>query len=163
MKKTIMERGIVSKFVRMISYGDNVVRLNTVWAIKNLVFEAESEVKENVMRQFGYNNLVLLLNDSEPAVQEQALNLVRNLAHKREHDIEQVFRGLGNGQLLSIIEEKLSWDDPRLLEHVSITLAEQIASLALLHIASSFTDMFYYIFMLTTIGFVCVGKHCDWK
>ncbi|OAQ27260.1 ARM repeat-containing protein [Linnemannia elongata AG-77] len=122
MKKTIMERGIVSKFVRMISYGDNVVRLNTVWAIKNLVFEAESEVKENVMRQFGYNNLVLLLNDSEPAVQEQALNLVRNLAHKREHDIEQVFRGLGNGQLLSIIEEKLSWDDPRLLEHALYVL-----------------------------------------
>ncbi|KAG0279634.1 hypothetical protein BGZ96_001887 [Linnemannia gamsii] len=122
MKKTIMERGIVAKFVRMISYGDNVVRLNTVWAIKNLVFEAESEVKENVMRQFGYNNLVLLLNDSEPAVQEQALNLVRNLAHKREHDIEQVFRGLGNGQLLSIIEEKLSWDDPRLLEHALYVL-----------------------------------------
>ncbi|KAF9120353.1 hypothetical protein BGW39_011482 [Mortierella sp. 14UC] len=122
MKKTIMERGIVSKFVRMISYGDNVVRLNTVWAIKNLVFEAESEVKENVMRQFGYNNLVLLLNDSEPAVQEQALNLVRNLAHKREHDIEQVFKGLGNGQLLSIIEEKLSWDDPRLLEHALYVL-----------------------------------------
>ncbi|KAG0315862.1 hypothetical protein BGZ97_007736 [Linnemannia gamsii] len=122
MKKTIMERGIVTKFVRMISYGDNVVRLNTVWAIKNLVFEAESEVKENVMRQFGYNNLVLLLNDSEPAVQEQALNLVRNLAHKREHDIEQVFKGLGNGQLLSIIEEKLSWDDPRLLEHALYVL-----------------------------------------
>ncbi|KAG0378714.1 hypothetical protein BGX24_003000 [Mortierella sp. AD032] len=122
MKKTIMERGIVSKFVRMISYGDNVVRLNTVWAIKNLVFEAESDVKENVMRQFGYNNLVLLLNDSEPAVQEQALNLVRNLAHKREHDIEQVFKGLGNGQLLSIIEEKLSWDDQRLLEHALYVL-----------------------------------------
>ncbi|KAF9900332.1 hypothetical protein EC991_007475 [Linnemannia zychae] len=122
MKKTIMERGIVSKFVRMISYGDNVVRLNTVWAIKNLVFEAESDVKENVMRQFGYNNLVLLLNDSEPAVQEQALNLVRNLAHRREHDIEQVFKGLGNGQLLSIIEEKLSWDDPRLLEHALYVL-----------------------------------------
>jgi len=141
MKKTIMERGIVSKFVRMISYGDNVVRLNTVWAIKNLVFEAESEVKENVMRQFGYNNLVLLLNDSEPAVQEQALNLVRNLAHRREHDIEQVFRGLGNGQLLSIIEEKLSWDDPRLLEHVGVSFADRIASLALLHLVNSCTDM----------------------
>lgn len=143
MKKTIMERGIVSKFVRMISYGDNVVRLNTVWAIKNLVFEAESDVKENVMRQFGYNNLVLLLNDSEPPVQEQALNLVRNLAHKREHDIEQVFKGLGNGQLLSIIEEKLSWDDPRLLEHVSVTFADQTAALPLLKVSSSCTDMFY--------------------
>ncbi|KAF9921047.1 hypothetical protein FBU30_008966 [Linnemannia zychae] len=122
MKKTIMERGIVSKFVRMISYGDNVVRLNTVWAIKNLVFEAESDVKENVMRQFGYNNLVLLLNDNDPSVQEQALNLVRNLAHRREHDIEQVFKGLGNGQLLSIIEEKMSWEDPRLLEHALYVL-----------------------------------------
>ena len=120
MKKTIMERGIVAKFVHMIGYGDNVVRLNAVWAIKNLVFGAPSEVKETVMRQFGYHNLVALLNDGELAIQEQALNLVRNLACNNEQDINQVFNGMGSGQLLSIIEDKLTWDDQRLLEHVSI-------------------------------------------
>jgi hypothetical protein len=119
MKKAIMDRGIVAKFVQMISFGDNMVRLNAVWAIKNLVFEADSEVKESVMRQFGYHNLALLLNDRELVIQEQALNLVRNLACKKEQDIDQVFRGLGQGQLLGIIEEKLTWDDPRLQEHVS--------------------------------------------
>jgi len=115
-----MDRGVVAKFVHMIGYGDNIVRLNAVWAIKNLVFEAESDVKETVMRQFGYHNLAQLLNDGKLAIQEQALNLVRNLACKREQDIDHVFRGLGNGQLLSIIEDKLTWDDQRLLEHVCI-------------------------------------------
>ncbi|KAG9321926.1 hypothetical protein KVV02_004501 [Mortierella alpina] len=122
MKKTIMERGIVAKFVHMIGYGDNIVRLNAVWAIKNLIFSADSDVKETVMQQFGYNNLARLLNDSELAIQEQALNLVRNLACTREQDIDQVFSGLGNGQLLSIIEDKLSWDDVRLLEHALYVL-----------------------------------------
>ncbi|KAF9939717.1 hypothetical protein BGZ67_009070 [Mortierella alpina] len=122
MKKTIMERGIVAKFVHMIGYGDNIVRLNAVWAIKNLIFSADSDVKETVMQQFGYNNLARLLNDSELAIQEQALNLVRNLACNREQDIDQVFSGLGNGQLLSIIEDKLSWDDVRLLEHALYVL-----------------------------------------
>ncbi|KAF9432236.1 hypothetical protein BGZ76_011086 [Entomortierella beljakovae] len=117
MRKSIMERGVVAKFVQMIGYSDNIVRLNAVWAIKNLVFEAETEVKETVMRQFGYHNLARLLNDHELPIQEQALNLVRNLACKKERDIDQVFNGLGHGQLLSIIEDKLSWDDHRLLEH----------------------------------------------
>ncbi|KAF9101892.1 hypothetical protein BGX27_011284 [Mortierella sp. AM989] len=123
MKKSIMERGIVAKFVQMIGYGDNVVRLNAVWAIKNLVFEADPDVKETVMRQFGYHNLARLLNDDELAIQEQALNLVRNLVCKKEQDIDQVFNGLGHGQLLGIIEDKLTWDDQRLLEHALYVLA----------------------------------------
>ncbi|KAG0198070.1 hypothetical protein BGX28_008435 [Mortierella sp. GBA30] len=122
MKKTIMERGIVAKFVQMIGCGDNIVRLNAVWAIKNLVFGADSEVKEAVMQQFGYHNLARLLNDTELGIQEQALNLVRNLACNREQDIEKVFSGLGNGQLLSIIEDKLTWEDMRLLEHALYVL-----------------------------------------
>ncbi|KAG0358941.1 hypothetical protein BGZ54_010209 [Gamsiella multidivaricata] len=122
MRKSIMERGIVAKFVHMIGYGDNIVRLNAVWAIKNLVFEAESDVKETVMRQFGYHNLAQLLIDGELPIQEQALNLVRNLACKREQDIDQVFSGLGNGRLLGIIEDKLTWDDQRLLEHALYVL-----------------------------------------
>ncbi|KAF9991924.1 hypothetical protein BGZ79_003741 [Entomortierella chlamydospora] len=122
MRKSIMERGIVAKFVQMIGYGDNIVRLNVVWAIKNLVFEADSDVKEAVMRQFGYHNLARLLNDRELSIQEQALNLVRNLACKKEQDIDKVFNGLGHGQLLSIIEDKLTWDDPSLLEHALYVL-----------------------------------------
>ncbi|KAG0250788.1 hypothetical protein BG011_008103 [Mortierella polycephala] len=122
MKKSIMERGIVGKFVQMIGFGDNIVRLNALWAIKNLVFGVESEIKETVMRQLGYRTLAVLLNDGELAIQEQALNLVRNLACSREQDIEQVFKGLGNGQLLGIIEDKLTWDDARLLEHALYVL-----------------------------------------
>ncbi|KAF8976141.1 hypothetical protein BGZ46_008499, partial [Entomortierella lignicola] len=122
MRKSIMERGVVAKFVQMIGYGDAIVRLNALWAIKNLVYEAESDVKETVMRQFGYHNLARLLNDKDLLIQEQALSLVRNLAHKREHDIDQVFNGLGHGQLLGIIEDKLTWDDQQLLENALYVL-----------------------------------------
>jgi len=119
MRKSFMERGIVAKFVQMIGSGDSNVRLNALWAIKNLVFEAKSELKETVMRQFGYDTLSRLLNDDEHLIQEQALNLVRNLACKSERDIDQVFTGLGNGQLMDAIEKKLKGEDQRLLEHVS--------------------------------------------
>jgi len=122
MRKSIMDRGVVAKFVQMIGVSDNIVRLNCVWAIKNLLCGAESDVKEMVMRQFGYHNLVLLLNDREFAIQEQALNLIRNLACKKERDIDQVFSGLGQGQLLGIIEEKLTWDHPLLLEQVRLVV-----------------------------------------
>ncbi|KAF9974157.1 Armadillo repeat-containing protein 8 [Actinomortierella ambigua] len=116
MKELVIERGIVSKLVHMINYGDKIVRQNAVWALKNLVCEAKSEIKEMVMRQYGYPNLAQLLNDNSIEIQEQALNLVRNLACKQEYDIEQVFKGLGENRLMNIIEEKLTWDDKRLLE-----------------------------------------------
>ncbi|KAK3820329.1 MAG: armadillo-type protein [Benniella sp.] len=122
MRKSFMERGIVAKFVQMIGSGDSNVRLNALWAIKNLVFEAKSELKETVMSQFGYNTLSRLLNDDEHLIQEQALNLVRNLACKRERDIEQVFTGLGNEQLMDAIEKKLKGEDQRLLEHALYVL-----------------------------------------
>ncbi|KAF9918008.1 hypothetical protein BX616_010592 [Lobosporangium transversale] len=122
MKKSLMERGVVAKFVQMIGYGDNIVRLHAVWAIKNLVYEADSEVKETVMRQLGFHSLAALLNDAELDIQEQALNLVRNLACKRNQDIDLVFNGLGPGQLLSIIEDKLTWDDIRMLDHALYVL-----------------------------------------
>ncbi|KAG0263302.1 hypothetical protein DFQ27_001823 [Actinomortierella ambigua] len=122
MKKMVMERGIVGKLVHMINYGDKIVRQNAVWALKNLVCEAESEIKEIVMRQYGYHNLAQLLNDNSIEIQEQALNLVRNLACKREHDIEQVFKGLGEHRLMNILEEKLAWDDKRLLEQSVLSL-----------------------------------------
>ncbi|KAG0236583.1 hypothetical protein BGW42_003238 [Actinomortierella wolfii] len=116
MKKSVMEHGIVGKLVHMINYGEKNVRQNAVWALKNLVCEADSEIKEMVMRQFGFHNLAQLLNDNSTEIQEQALNLVRNLACKREHDIDLVFKGLGEHQLMNILEEKLTRNDRRLLE-----------------------------------------------
>ncbi|GET01976.1 armadillo repeat-containing protein 8-like isoform X1 [Rhizophagus clarus] len=110
MKKTIMELGGIEKLVELVRSPDNTLRLNAIWALKNLVYQAESDVKETVMKVLTYQTMETLISDQESVeVQEQALNLLRNLACTKPIDIEEVFKGLSENKLMSIIENKLCW------------------------------------------------------
>ncbi|KAG5459895.1 MAG: armadillo-type protein, partial [Olpidium bornovanus] len=134
MKKTVLENGGVERLVGLVSSMDANLRLNSVWALKNLLFQADSEIKQTVMRQLKYSQLISLIDDSDMGIQEQALNLLRNLACGKEsvsldsrplhvcrrfllnfsfafgwhgQDIEEVFEGIGEEKLMRILEYKL--------------------------------------------------------
>eukprot|EP01135_Chromosphaera_perkinsii_P005385 Nk52_evm66s343 gene=Nk52_evmTU66s343 len=107
MKKTVMEQGAVSKLVTLAQSMDYTLRLNSVWALKNLLFQADSAVKEHVMEKLGYDTLLGLLEDEQVNIREQALTLLRNLAYGGQEDIEKVIRGAGP-RLLEILESRLS-------------------------------------------------------
>ncbi|CAG8500860.1 8803_t:CDS:10 [Paraglomus occultum] len=107
MKKTVVEMGGIEKFVELLRSSDNALRLNAIWALKNLVCSAESDIKESVMKILTYPTMASLIDDPEIDIQEQAITLLRNLACKRPVDIEEVFKGLGENQLMDIIENKL--------------------------------------------------------
>ncbi|CAG8447099.1 5635_t:CDS:10 [Scutellospora calospora] len=110
MRKQIMEQGGIEKLVKLVHSPDNTLRLNAIWALKNLVYHAESEVKYRVMEVLTYITMEKLIEDSELDVQEKALNLLRNLACPKPEDIEEVFKGLTETRLMNIIESKLcSW------------------------------------------------------
>lgn len=116
---------------------DPPLRLNSIWALKNLLYQADSITKELVMKKLTYSGLKMsvsfflsffffhldsrfkdrvcfslcsLLNDHEPAIQEQALNMLRNLACSKDADaatdIENIFEGIGD-QLIPILESKM--------------------------------------------------------
>jgi hypothetical protein len=70
----------VEKLAALVSSMDSNLRLNAVWALKNLLFQAESDIKTKVMHQLTYPTLKSLMHDSEIGIQEQSLNLLRNLA-----------------------------------------------------------------------------------
>ncbi|KAJ3285167.1 Armadillo repeat-containing protein 8 [Borealophlyctis nickersoniae] len=108
MKKTVLDNGGVERLVGLVHSEDPRLRLNAVWALKNLLYQADSEIKERVMRELSWDGLQSLINDEELGIQEQALNLLRNLACGKETDIEEVFRGLGEQKLMSILERKLT-------------------------------------------------------
>jgi hypothetical protein len=80
MKKTVIEEGGLAGFVKFTHSDNAALKLNSVWSLKNLLYSADSEIKRTVMQQLGYGYLIELLNDSSLEVQEQALDLVRNLA-----------------------------------------------------------------------------------
>ncbi|CAG8492716.1 12829_t:CDS:10 [Acaulospora colombiana] len=112
MKRIIIEQGGIEKLVELVQSSDNTLRLNAIWALKNLVYNAESEIKDSVMKALTYPTLETLIMDQEVDIQEKALNLLRNLACTKPYDIEEVFKGLGENCLMDIIENKLcSWNE----------------------------------------------------
>lgn len=58
------------------------------------------------------------LNEKDELIQEQTLNLVRNIGCGRPEHIEEVFRGFGNGRFISILEMKLQASSPQIILQV---------------------------------------------
>ena len=127
MKKILLESGGVEKLVKLVSAMDHGLRLNAVWALKNLLFQADSEVKKSVMTHLSYAQLESLVHDPEFGVQEQAVNLLRNLACGKESDIDDVFKGFGEDCLVAMIEKKLTLGSDDILAQV-LTLCPHSSS-----------------------------------
>ncbi|KAJ3413330.1 Armadillo repeat-containing protein 8 [Chytridiales sp. JEL 0842] len=108
MKSIAMENGAVEKLITLVDSSNSTLRLNSVWALKNLLFQAESEIKHTVMGMFGWGKLARLVDDPEISIQEQSLNLIRNLACGKESDIDFVFKGIGEQSIISMLQSKLS-------------------------------------------------------
>jgi hypothetical protein len=60
--------------------------------------------------------------DPEVSVQEQALNLLRNLVCGKEVDIEQVFKGFGEAKLMTILESKLRFTQLPIISQVRMKM-----------------------------------------
>ena len=61
-----------------------------------------------------------MVSDDELSVQEQALNLLRNLVCGKEADIELVFKEMGEEKLMSILEKKLKSEHNLILSQASV-------------------------------------------
>lgn len=57
MKKTVLEKGAVEKLCAMVRSMDISLRLNSLWALKNLLYHADSDIKSSVMKQLGFDQL----------------------------------------------------------------------------------------------------------
>jgi hypothetical protein len=107
MKEKILTAGGVRELASLSKSMDNTLRLHSTWAIKNLLCRAALPLKERVMEELTWPQLLNLLNDPEPEVQVQAVTIVRNLVHGTPEDIEPVLQ-YENGEVLSILERILS-------------------------------------------------------
>jgi hypothetical protein len=53
----VLDQGGVGKLVQFTKSTDSNLRLNSTWALKNLLFQADSFVKEAVMKELTYSGL----------------------------------------------------------------------------------------------------------
>ncbi|KAE8219909.1 hypothetical protein CF319_g6478 [Tilletia indica] len=83
---------------------DGAMVINVLWALKNIVCRATLEVKTSVGTCLGWDKLCTLSLDADPLIQEQALNVIRNLAAVDEVDIEMTAQKIGLERLLDLLE-----------------------------------------------------------
>jgi hypothetical protein len=107
MKKSVIEAGAIKRFVDYSRSSNSDLQLNGTWAINNLLYRASLEAKKAVMKELSFDSLHELLQDSNIAVQEQALEILRNLVYGKQQDTEWVYETMGKDVLLDILESKL--------------------------------------------------------
>ncbi|CEH15299.1 Proteins containing armadillo/beta-catenin-like repeat [Ceraceosorus bombacis] len=113
MKQLLLEEGGIQKLVELARCREGgSTRLNALWALKNVLYSSETDTKRSVMSALGWDYVAALAADrkgEDPAAQEQALAIIRNLASSREEDIELTLSGFGKDVLLDIIEQVI-WE-----------------------------------------------------
>ena len=110
MKQFLVEHGGLEALTRFARSPHGPVRLNALWAVKNAVWDSDLAFKERVMELFGWDYLAELTHSSDGCIQEQALNIVRNLtsspqADMGRHEIDMTLERFGKERLLDAIEE----------------------------------------------------------
>ncbi|KAM1041056.1 hypothetical protein TB1_029620 [Malus domestica] len=97
--------GGVKQLVQLSRSMDSTVRLNAIWALRNLTFLADHACKQEIFKELTASSLASVICDPEPFVQEQALALIRNLVDGCMKSVELVFAE--DGMLLDAVGRQL--------------------------------------------------------
>jgi hypothetical protein len=108
MKQLLVDGGGVAKLIELAqSAASGGMRLNALWALKNILWSSETETKRALLDTLGWDYVAELALDTagtDEAAQEQALSIMRNVASSREADIDLTLRGFGTQRLLDLLE-----------------------------------------------------------
>ncbi|XP_043692489.1 armadillo repeat-containing protein 8-like [Telopea speciosissima] len=104
-KSIFIQCGGVKELVRLSRSMDFALRLNSVWALRNLMFLADKTRREDILLELTSSTLASLVCDPEPLIQEQSLALVRNLADGCINCIEHVLAD--NGIIINAVGRQL--------------------------------------------------------
>ncbi len=105
----LVEEGVISLIVDGIKSSYSPLRLNSVWALKHLVYGFDSKTKDLVMEQLPSRLLIELCNDKDLGVQEQALAFIKNITVKSSNHIKYLFDQFGIDNFFAMLKSKLDY------------------------------------------------------
>jgi hypothetical protein len=108
--------------VQLIHSPDAAIRLNALWAIKNLAWRAPGDVKRTVTDSVTWGTFLTSTYDSDPGVQEQAFAAVRNLLDD-PFDIEPALTAMGTVAFLDALSAGLDSEFPEVQAQAASLLA----------------------------------------
>ncbi|XP_057802463.1 uncharacterized protein LOC131017755 isoform X2 [Salvia miltiorrhiza] len=90
-KSLFTQCGGVRQLVLLSKSVESAIRVNAVWALKNLTFLGNNQCKEEILLELSTSTLASLISDPEASVQEQVLALVCNLVDGTANSVDYVF------------------------------------------------------------------------
>lgn len=84
-KESLLDSGAIEILCELTKSESAPLRLNGVWAIMNLSFQAEQHVKTEIINSLGTDRIIQLLQDSDTRVIMKTLGLLRNLLSTTLH------------------------------------------------------------------------------
>lgn len=88
-REAIIQSGGIDIVIDLLQWRDQEVRKNALWALKNLLYKADLEMKSLVLSKLGCDSLRGLFIDREPRIRALAMTVMRNLACSSSAD-EQI-------------------------------------------------------------------------
>ncbi|EDO45842.1 predicted protein [Nematostella vectensis] len=83
-KEPILEAGAVSLLAGLTKRPESALRLNGIWALMNMAYQADEMTKSKILEVLGPTQLFNLLEDPDTNVVMKTLGLMRNLLSGRE-------------------------------------------------------------------------------
>ncbi|CAH0693986.1 unnamed protein product [Spodoptera exigua] len=84
-KEPMLDQGAVEMLCNLTKMPEAALRLNGIWALMNMAFQAEQKVKQRILSCLGTEQMFRLLGDSDTRVIMKTLGLLRNLLSTRHH------------------------------------------------------------------------------
>ncbi|KPI97227.1 PREDICTED: armadillo repeat-containing protein 8-like isoform X1 [Papilio xuthus] len=84
-KEPMLDQGAVEMLCNLTKKPEAALRLNGIWALMNMAFQAEQKVKQRILCCLGTEQMFRLLGDSDTRVIMKTLGLLRNLLSTRQH------------------------------------------------------------------------------
>ncbi|UYV73697.1 ARMC8, partial [Cordylochernes scorpioides] len=101
-KEPILERGAIELLCRLTRKEQLSLRLNGVWALMNMAFQADQKVKSQILATLGTDQVFRLLSDPDLHVLMKTLGLLRNLLSTKLH-IDHIMNLQGHQILQAVI------------------------------------------------------------
>ncbi|KAI9216313.1 armadillo-type protein, partial [Blastocladiella britannica] len=134
MKAEVIQLGGIAKLANLAKHltAGESGRLHAVWALKNIAYNAPAATKDQTISALGWPAIRGMIEaDGNPAIQEQMLNLLRNLVCGAEGDISVMFSGYNaafgpsargsatpGGAMLDMLVRYMDGADPELAHQV---------------------------------------------
>ncbi|XP_063243355.1 armadillo repeat-containing protein 8-like isoform X3 [Bacillus rossius redtenbacheri] len=101
-KEPILESGAVDLLCGLTRQKDPALRLNGIWALMNMAFQAEQKIKSQILNTLGTDQIFRLLSDPEVDVLMKTLGLLRNLLSTKPH-IDHIMSLHGNQIMQAVV------------------------------------------------------------